>query len=259
MKLLRSLGLALFLSSSVSGQTCFSNTQELRDAVDAYLADPSSTSAVAQTYGYPIGTWCVRFIQDFSDLFSSMRNPLAKDFNEDLSGWVTVNARDMSFMFAGAENFNGDISQFSTGRVKTMQGMFEDAASFNGDISQWDVFNVKDFSYMFHGAYNFAGDLSEWNTLCAEDFSYMFYTAVRFNSDVSGWNVAGVTDFRFMFDDAEVFRQNLCPWDAKMSKEVTKLDLAAMFAGTDCPVTDSPGPIESEEFTTLCYSCEIQR
>ena len=249
------LSLLFFLPSRASAQVCFASTEELRDAVDAYLEDPSEESAVAQTYGYPIGWWCVRYIQDFSYLFSSLRNSATETFNEDLRGWVTVNARDMSFMFAGAKTFDGNISTFETGRVKTMQGMFEDAAAFNGDISQWDVFNVKDFSYMFHGATSFEGDLSDWKLVCAENLSFMFYTAVRFNSDVSGWNVGSVVDFRFMFDDAEVFRQNLCPWNAKMSKEVTKMDLSAMFAGTDCPVTDSPGPVQSGEFTTFCYSC----
>ena len=184
MNMLRSSGFLLLLAASALAQepTCFQTTEELRKAVDDYLADSSATSQVAQTYGYPIGQWCVRYIQDFSDLFANMRNRAVEQFNEPLDGWVTVNARDMSFMvrtrcarkkigsravlsihefsfspfsflpsilkFAGAKNFNQDLNHFQTGRVKTMQGMFEEAYSFDGAIDQWDVFNVKDFSYM---------------------------------------------------------------------------------------------------------------
>jgi hypothetical protein len=255
-RITRILALVL-LASTARAQTCFSSTQELRDAVDAYLDDPSASSTVATTYGYPIGTWCVRYIQDFSDLFANMRNPKAENFNEDLSGWVTVNARDMSFMFAGAHAFDGDVSNFQTGRVKTMQGMFEDASTFNGDLSNWNVFNVKNFSFMFHGAFNFAGDLSQWKTLCAENTSYMFYTAVKFNSDLSQWEVGSITNFRFMFDDAEIFQQNLCPWDAKISRERLSgfLDLNAMFAGTACPNTDNPGFDTTTPTQSFCFDC----
>jgi surface protein len=250
----------LFLSAVSAQQTCFTTTPELRDAVDAYLADPSRNSTVAQTYGWPIGSWCVRDIADFSYLFEVKRNPSNINFNEDLTGWVTTCARDMRYMFAGAEKFNGDVSKFQTGRVLNMEGMFEDARAFNGDVSSWDVFNVQDFERMFSGATNFSGDLSEWDMRCAEDISYMFYDAVSFNSDISAWTVTKVKDFRFAFDDAKVFAQNLCPWSDKIRVNLTAADLTAMFTGTACPVNDELGPVVNEDeagqpLTTLCYDC----
>lgn len=84
-----------------SGFNCFLTTPELRDAVDGYLEDPFATSAIATKYGWPIGNWCVRNIADFSYMCDSNRNPKCAGFNEDLTGWVTTSARDMSFMFAG--------------------------------------------------------------------------------------------------------------------------------------------------------------
>jgi hypothetical protein len=67
-------------------------TDELRAAVDAYLADNSTDTLVARTYGWPIGVWDVSRIQDFSYLFaaydfpdSDRSNPAAASFNEDIS------------------------------------------------------------------------------------------------------------------------------------------------------------------------------
>lgn len=252
--------LSLLFLGAVQAQTCFNHTYELRDAVDQYLEDPSKDSAVAQKYGWPIGTWCVRDIADFSYMFDSNRNIRAVTFNEDLSGWVTTCARDMSYMFAGATSFNGDVSNFQTGRVLYMTGMFEDAVSFNGDVSKWDVFNVVSFKRMFSGASSFAGDLSAWDLRCAEDISYMFYSAVSFNSDVSQWQVSKVKNFRFAFDDAEVFSQNLCPWSENIKVDLKPEELIAMFTGTACPVNDEMGPVMDENqagqpLTQICYDC----
>lgn len=157
-----------------NGFDCFLTTPELRSAVDAYLDDPSATSATAQKYGWPIGNWCVRNIADFSYLFDVNRNTKCAEFNEDLTGWVTTNARDMSFMFAGAAAFNGDVSKFQTGRVVKMSGMFEDAISFNGDVTQWDVFNVRDFERIFREAVAFSGDISTWDMRCAANNKTLF-------------------------------------------------------------------------------------
>lgn len=242
-----------------NGVDCFLTTPELRSAVDAYLDDPSRDSPTAQKYGWPIGNWCVRNIADFSYLFDSNRNSKCTTFNEDLTGWVTTCARDMSYMFAGATAFNGDVSKFETGRVLTMAGMFEEAVSFNGDVSDWDVFNVLNFQRMFGGAVSFSGDLSDWDMRCAEDISFMFYTALSFNSDLSRWEVSNIKDFHFAFDDAKVFSQNLCPW----TEQIANLDpktVIAMFTGTSCPEAEELAPVLDEEaigepLTVFCYDC----
>ena len=73
-------------------------TKELYTAFDEYIeaSDPASTVA-ASTFGFPMGTWDVSKITDFSRLFDTNRDsPLvttrrtsdaAKAFNEDLSNW----------------------------------------------------------------------------------------------------------------------------------------------------------------------------
>jgi len=70
-------------------QVCFPNRGELKAAVDVYIEQSCATNAtnsecsiggrsIAQTYGWPIGTWCVSQVTDMSNLFSK------KDtFNED--------------------------------------------------------------------------------------------------------------------------------------------------------------------------------
>lgn len=100
------------------------NHDELLHAVDVYLGSGSSPySSVALQYGYPIGTWDVSRVTDFSVLFHAGRNNLSSTFNEDLNGWNTSSAESMAFMFTGASLFNGNISLWSTERVTNMTGM----------------------------------------------------------------------------------------------------------------------------------------
>lgn len=78
------------------------NTAELHDAVSSYLQSSRSwVSAAATTYGWPIGTWDVSAVTDFSHTFDVHREPLVAFFDEDLEGWDTSRARSMAFMFRG--------------------------------------------------------------------------------------------------------------------------------------------------------------
>jgi hypothetical protein len=52
---------------------------ELQNAVDDYLTDPLG-GLTADTYGHPIGNWCVTNVDEFENLFSADRNPLAASF-----------------------------------------------------------------------------------------------------------------------------------------------------------------------------------
>ena len=85
---------AMLPSVSAQERPCFQDKRELVVAVDAYLADPSPGSFVANQYGWPIGSWCVRDVEDFSYLFDAQRNPAARLFNEDLP-WCTCSATNM--------------------------------------------------------------------------------------------------------------------------------------------------------------------
>ena len=77
--------------------TCFQNRDELAQAVSDYLGDNSPDTEVAKAYGWPIGTWCVSDVTDFSDIFMN-----AVDFNEDLSQWDTSRAPTMPGMLLTA-------------------------------------------------------------------------------------------------------------------------------------------------------------
>jgi len=59
---------------------CLETKDELKQAVEAYIKDPSHDTYVADTYGWPIGNWCVSMIKDFTDI-------LPADFHEDLRHW----------------------------------------------------------------------------------------------------------------------------------------------------------------------------
>lgn len=74
----------------------FEVSQELRDAVDAYLGDDSPNTEVAQLRGWPIGSWDVSALEDFSRLFDAFgRNTRASEFNEDISTWNVSRAVNM--------------------------------------------------------------------------------------------------------------------------------------------------------------------
>jgi hypothetical protein len=110
-----------------SSYKAFNSTDELYQAVDIYLLglteDPRE-SFVAQTYGYPIGTWNVSQIKNFSDVFAPdrgsqydlLRPPTNfSNFNEDISGWNVSAAETMRSMFWACNHctlrdcFNADI------------------------------------------------------------------------------------------------------------------------------------------------------
>lgn len=104
--------LALLPLASSAQNTCFANGTELKEAVAQYLESNSTEGTpITEAYGYPIGSWCVGKVTDFTDLFVS-----AITFNEDISKWDLQNAT-------------------------TLDGMFDRAAAFNQDISKWSKFS----------------------------------------------------------------------------------------------------------------------
>jgi Mycoplasma protein of unknown function, DUF285 len=133
-------------SSSPPPQTAvFRTTQELYDGVDAYAQDPANPySQVAQDYGYPLGSWDVSRLKNFSRVFDAHRNAVFVNFTyTDALRWNTSKASTMRFMFRGAEAMDPDLSGFDTGMVATMEGMFSGAIHFSGrGISNWDVARV---------------------------------------------------------------------------------------------------------------------
>ena len=156
--------------------------QAVRDYVSQDCAN-NKNCAVAQTYGWPMNSWCVGSVTDMSGLFYDMYPA----FNEDISGW-------------------------DTSSVTTMEGMFLEATSFNGDLSAWNTSSVTSMAMMFNGATSFNGDISSWNTSSVTDMHAMFLVATSFNQDISGWNTKSVTTMLVMFLEATSFNQDLCAW-----------------------------------------------
>jgi surface protein len=127
----------------------FRSTGELYNAIDDYLAAENPMTAIsAVTYGFPIGTWDVSRVADFSDMFSGLRNSAAQSFNEDLSQWNVSSATDMSYMFGFTEAFNQDLSSWDVSHVTEMYGMFHSATAFNQDLCSWGQ-NVIAFDEFF--------------------------------------------------------------------------------------------------------------
>ena len=133
------------MSEASDGFKKFSTSDELRDAVRAYLEnDFQDVSSVRSMYGDVIGSWDVSKISDFSHLFDYKETPGAEYFNEDISKWDVSKVSNMSWMFRDASLFNQDISKWDVSKVSDMHYMFRDASSFNQDISKWDVSTVGD-------------------------------------------------------------------------------------------------------------------
>lgn len=183
------------LSDGYTGKA-FASTAELRNAVDNYIMDESSTDL----YGWPMGNWDVSKISDFRELFSASRNPAMLFFSQDLSNWDMSKATSTESMFEGTVAFTDSISSLAgwdVSKVRSMSRMFASSA-FAGDISAWNVRSCRNFSFMFEFAAKFQGDLSGWETDKAADMGWMFRGCLSFNSPIPLFDVSGVTSMTNM-------------------------------------------------------------
>lgn len=211
--------ISLFLIG-YSHADCFRDRDELAQAVDAYLLDNSPDTTVATKYGWPIGSWCVSNVTDFSRLFFN-----ATEFNEDLSGW-------------------------DTSRALSMHGTFEMATSFNQPLTSWNVSLTNNFKSMFLGAKSFNQDISLWDTSSCETMKNMFMGAQEFNWDLSSWNIESCVDISGMLHHATSFHQDLCSWGPTITQHAGE----NIFLGTDCPITDDPDWSDASS-GPFCYPC----
>jgi surface protein len=251
----------------------FETTEELYQAVDAYLASPGNPrSPVALTYGYPIGIWNVGKITDFSCLFdpdrrleyqenreyrtiSSFDEDLAEwnmssavtlaamfidasRFNGNITTWNTSSVTDMRAMFNRATNFAGDLSHWDVSRVTTMRRMFYKCEKFNSDLSAWNVGSVRDMFDLFNGAASFASDLSRWNVSSVDNMQGIFYDASAFNSDLSLWDVSNVRIMNKMFMNARMFTSNLSAWNVSRAMTLSEMFLSTSSFDSDLSLWD---------------------
>ena len=147
-----SMSLAPSQSPIKRNYECFADSETLKALVNRYVNEGCGAlvtlcTDISDTYGWPIGSWCVDDITDMSELFRYLRT-----FDEDISGWNVGQVTDMEAMFRGASSFNQDLSMWNTSSVTTMSSMFLQASSFNGKISSWNTSAVTDMSWMFSEA-----------------------------------------------------------------------------------------------------------
>ena len=174
----------------------------------------------ATLFNTPINNWNVSKVQNMSGMF---RN-IGSAFNQDISGWVTTDLSNSSFMFSGASGFNQPIKTFDMSGVLTTEGMFISALSFNQDISGWLMHSVNNTGYMFNNAPLFNQDISGWNVSSVTDMQHMFHDAKVFNQGISNWNTSNVVKMNNMFEGDISFNQNINSWI------VTKVqDMSGMF------------------------------
>lgn len=103
---------ALSLLPLAASQTeCLPNDNAvLRAAITDYIESGGNlnpNSDAAMRYGFPIGTWCVDNVEDFSFAFQGFT-----EFDESLENWNTESAVDMSFMFVNAEAYNQPMANW---------------------------------------------------------------------------------------------------------------------------------------------------
>jgi surface protein len=154
---------------------CFQDRDELKVAIDKYQSRTRVDATLAETYGWPIGAWCVDKVTSFSNLFFKKSH-----FNEDISRWQTSQVTDMTGMFQNAFEFNQPLDTWDTSRVTDMPRMFAMSIAFNQPLSSWNVTNVQDMEYLFLHAKNFNQDLSSWQVHNAQNFRSMFIGADSF-------------------------------------------------------------------------------
>ena len=130
---------------------------ELRKVIAAYRLDSTRYTAVASTYGHPIGKWNTSQLYDFRYAFFNDHR-----FTDDISEWDTSNAISMVSMFNGATYFRGNLSSWDVSRVIYTSDMFKNAEWFNGDISMWNLSNIHYADRMFYGATRFNQNLCDW-------------------------------------------------------------------------------------------------
>jgi len=148
----------------------------LYNADRAYVSQVCSVNKVcpiAQTYGWPMNSWCVGNVKDMSSLFSD-----TSTFNEDINGWNTSSVTSMRLMFEGAHTFNSDVSNFDTSSVTNMNRMFAFASSFNRDLINFDTSSVTNMGWMFNEATSFNQDLCAWQ----DSFPFPYDTSFIFTN-----------------------------------------------------------------------------
>lgn len=208
----------------------FSDTAELRRAVSLYLKSGGPDTIVARTYGWPIGTWQVGGITDFS------------------------------FLFADASRFNEPLNRWDMSSAQTLRGMFRNAKRFSQDLGAWNTTSVVDMSSLFFMADAFADcGVTRWNASLVRNMEYMFAGASSFDCDISAWQLESIENMNNFLRQATTFRQtSLCGWGSDLWRAHSERNATwdDAFRDSGCLVDSDPRPIDSGALLSpICTVC----
>lgn len=253
----------------------FLTTQELYDAVDQYL----KTGRADPIYGHPIRVWNVSQLTNLSRVFDARRNPLACNFNEDLTGWDTSQAETMESLFYDASAFDGDISTWNTGRVTNMREALARATNFTGDLSLWDMSSVTTmfgmrkffltlatmttcgelkiasltlFRFVVRLVTHFNSDLRHWNVSAVSDMSMAFLNCFSFEGlGLDQWDTSNVQDMGGMFNNAPSFNGDLAYWNVQRVTTMRQLFRQATSFNSDLSRWDVSSVTDMSEIVSI--------
>ena len=262
------------LARAYNSSYCFPDDgEELHDAVDNYFYGGGNDGS--------IGTWCVKDVTNFKDLFRGMN--LDEFSDVDLGGWNMSSATSIKGMFQTAKQYQGvGIDQWDVSKVTNMNNLFRDCDNFDQNIGDWNVVKLKNANHMFRNAPIYTGQglekwkdrvgllrnarwmfaftdsfvgtsIVDWDVKSLKRLDSMFRDAVTFNADLSSWNLAKATVTSSMFRNAKALDQNLCSWSDNLF--LNGVLMTVMFSGaTLCEPQDTP-IAENGIITPLCKDC----
>ncbi|CAB9505213.1 (LipO)protein [Seminavis robusta] len=219
-------------SNASQEETCFQSSQDLHDAIDAYIADDSPNSSISEHYGWPIGTWCVTKLRRFSFAFQigRMRDPnlnadqanhiteQAAKWSPAIGGWDMSHAQDMEETFRGVQNLSSawGIHHWNMTAMVSLKAMFMSTRWSQEDpldLSSWDVSNVQSFNQLFRKSnVQQQANISNWNTAKLVNIGQFADRATQFNEDLSAWDTRKLKTLHKAFEDARSFDQDLSRW-----------------------------------------------
>lgn len=233
-------------STQSTATKCFEHRSELLDAIDAYWQqnDSSTNSTVGQKYGWPIGSWCVSDVTDFTFLF---RN---KQLQEDIGDWNMTSAIEMEEMVRGIHNMSAnlglqrwdtsnmrslkalfmstrwvepmlDLSSWNTSQVTNMNQLFRRSYVEKPGVKHWDTSRVINIGQLAEGNRVFNDDLRLWTTGSIRTMDNAFKNAESFNQDISGWDTHSLRNMRNAFLNSG-FNQDISGWNVSIVVDLEK-------------------------------------
>jgi hypothetical protein len=199
--------------------------------IQAYAPDDMTADAVFK-YGH-LRTWDTRLVTSFQYALSGCYfQDQEPGGNDDITGWNTSAADNMTGMFHGAINFNQALRfdtrhvqnmnemfwrcaafnqpvTFDTRAVITMARMFSECTSFNQPLD-FDTHAVTSMSMMFRGCTSLNQPL-DFDTHAVRDMTGMFSGCTTFNQPLP-FDTHAVTSFNQMFEGCTAFNQPLDQW-----------------------------------------------